>query len=196
MARLSRRRLLAFGLAMPVGLVEAFRTAAGQGLGRFTVPTATCGDETHPTPAVPDAGFFRPGLPERQVLAGADAPGQRLRLTGVVAGMRCGPIAGARLDFWQADAGGRYDPAGFNLRGHQLSAADGGYRVDTIVPGGHAGRARCIWARVTPPQGSALTTALFFPDDPLAARDAGARPELAVHLVDPAHATFNFTLDL
>ncbi len=44
------------------------------------------------------------------------------------------PIAGARLDFWQADTEGLYDRTGHHLRGVVLSDADGRYQIATVVP--------------------------------------------------------------
>src|SRR3712207_6926313 len=47
---------------------------------------------------------------------------------------RCRPVAGALLDFWQADARGEYDNSGFRLRGHQFADSRGRYRLRTVVP--------------------------------------------------------------
>lgn len=49
-----------------------------------------------------------------------------------------GAIAGATLDFWQADSNGIYDRAGDHLRGIVRSDPDGRYRVETVVPDDYA----------------------------------------------------------
>ena len=110
------------------------RLTFAQGLDKFTIPTVACKDEK-PTPGVADDKTFRPGAPQRTRLADAGTPGQKLVLTGTVKGVVCGPIKGARVDFWQADARGVYDATGFRLRGYQMTDANGQYRLETIVPG-------------------------------------------------------------
>ena len=84
-------------------------------------------------------------------------------LGGSVLGLDCKPLAGALLDFWQADAEGAYDNQGFRLRGHQFTDADGRYRLETVVPGLYPGRTRHIHVKVQRPRGRVLTTQLFFP---------------------------------
>lgn len=64
---------------------------------------------------------------------GPDAP--RLTLTGLVTDAATGsPIAGAHLDFWQADHEGHYDHGGNHLRGVVISDASGRYALRTVVP--------------------------------------------------------------
>ena len=53
--------------------------------------------------------------------------GTRVIVTGYVLTRDCKPIAGAWLDFWQADDIGAYDNTGFKLRGHQFTDAAGRY---------------------------------------------------------------------
>ena len=195
---MTRRGFLQIGLAAPLAAVWTARAAArGQGLDRFTSAGSVCKDEK-PTIGVPDDKTFRPGAPERSVLAGREVAGQRLTIAGTVSGVVCGPIKGARVDFWQADAQGRYDTTGFQLRGFQLSDADGRYRIETIVPAATAGRARHVNARVQAAGKPLLTTALYFPDDAGNARDPNFRPELLMKIVaagSDLNATFNFVLD-
>src|SRR6187455_1942784 len=104
--RLSRRRWLAFltGLA---GLWTARRAEASQArpanpLADFMVTTPTCSDLTKLTPAVPSDGTFREQAPLRTRLVSADVTTGLISLSGIVSGLKCGPIAGARVDFWQA----------------------------------------------------------------------------------------------
>jgi protocatechuate 3,4-dioxygenase beta subunit len=47
----------------------------------------------------------------------------------------CRPLAGARVDFWQADGNGVYDNDGYRLRGYQVTDGRGRYRLETVVPG-------------------------------------------------------------
>ncbi len=120
-------------------------------------------------------------------------------MTGIVSGLRCGPIPGARLDFWQADATGRLDQSGHGLRGRQVSDASGGYRLTTVRPGARPGRAPHISARVVAPTGPSVWTELFFAGDPANARDGRCREELALLLRPSAtghQARFDFVLDL
>jgi protocatechuate 3,4-dioxygenase beta subunit len=64
------------------------------------------------------------------------------------------PVAGAKVDVWQADDSGAYDNAGYRLRGYTLTDDSGRYAMETIVPGstraGHGistSRCRCRAAR-------------------------------------------------
>lgn len=74
-------------------------------------------------------------LPQRP-----DEPGTPLRFSGQVLDVAGEPIAGARLDVWQADSAGCYSgfmpgpPAG-NLRGQVISDERGRYEVRTVDPG-------------------------------------------------------------
>lgn len=193
---MTRRRLLQIALVSPVILARRRLTFA-QGLEKFTMPTVACQDEKT-TPAVADDKTFRAGAPQRAKLADAGTPGQRLILTGTVKGVVCGPIKGARVDFWQADAQGLYDAAGFRLRGYQLTDANGQYRVETIVPAATAGRARHLGARIEAAGKPGLLTALFFPDDRANAHDPAFRPELVMETASASGgltAAFDFVLN-
>jgi protocatechuate 3,4-dioxygenase beta subunit len=72
-------------------------------------------------------------------------PGQRIAVEGrVYAGAgESRPMVGARLEIWQADSSGAYNPRASGdathvsegdlaLRGHVLTGEDGGYRFTTI----------------------------------------------------------------
>lgn len=75
------------------------------------------------------------------------ARGTAIELTGRVLDVRGRPIAGARLELWQANAAGRYahelDPAvapldpDFQSYARLTTGADGAYRIVTIKPGGY-----------------------------------------------------------
>jgi protocatechuate 3,4-dioxygenase beta subunit len=121
---------------------------------------AGCGQ---PTPSLTEGPYYRSGSPERTSLLEPGMTGTRLTLTGRVLSAGCRPVAGALLDFWQADARGAYDNAGYRLRGHQLTDASGAYRLETVVPGLYPGRTEHIHVKVRQPGGRTLTTQLFFP---------------------------------
>ena len=75
------------------------------------------------------------------------AQGQAIELSGRVLDMHGNPIAGARLDLWQANAGGRYAhpsdiasvPLDPDFQGFAsiVSDAKGDWRIVTIKPGGY-----------------------------------------------------------
>jgi len=116
-----------------------------------------------PTPAQTEGPYFKPGSPMRTSLVEPGMAGTRLALSGRVLSRDCRPIAGARLDFWQADASGSYDNAGYRLRGSQTTRSDGRYALDTVVPGEYPGRTEHIHVKVQPAGGGTLTTQLYFP---------------------------------
>ena len=198
MPRSTRREFLAQTLASGVFLAWAAPVRGGQrGLDQFLIAAPPCRDDL--TPAVPAGREFRPGAPVRRALAEPGRPGTRMTLSGFVTGLTCGRVKAARIDFWQADAAGAYDMTGDTLRGAVITDADGKYTIETIVPGAVSGRARRIGARVQPPGKPALTTYLFFPDDPAAAKDPAYKPLLVLKQTGsgtPRAYTFDFLLDL
>ena len=189
------RLLLASGAAA----LRPARHVRAQGLGDFSAGPPACSPDAKPTPGTPQGPDFRPGAPARASLLEAGVTGTRLVLTGTVAGVTCGPIARARLDFWQADAKGVYDAAGFRLRGYQLTDGNGAYRLETIVPGPTQGHAPCLHLKVQPPGKAAFTTTLFFPNQPLNRTDPQFRPELLISIPKGAvagTARFDIALNL
>jgi protocatechuate 3,4-dioxygenase beta subunit len=161
-------------------------------------PTPACGTEAA-TPAQTEGPYFKPSSPERPSLLEPEMRGRRLVVTGVVRGTDCKPVPRALLDFWQADAGGRYDNAGYHLRGHQFTDAEGRYRLETILPGLYPGRTRHIHVKAQAPNRPPLTTQLYFPGEAANARDGIFDKALLVALADaadPATARFDFVLDL
>jgi len=121
--------------------------------------------------------------------------GTRLVLSGRVLTLACAPVAGATLDFWQADAGGTYDNSGYRLRGHQLTDAAGRYYLETILPGEYPGRTEHIHVKVRAPGKAVLTTQLYFPDVARNQQDSIFDPHLLVTMQDTATgkaATFDF----
>ena len=106
-------------------------------------------------------------------------------------------VAGATLDFWQADASGTYDNRGYNLRGHQAADADGRYTLETVIPGLYTGRTEHIHVKVQPPGGGVLTTQLFFPGVARNQQDSIFNQALLIDLKDAAGGntgTFDFVV--
>jgi protocatechuate 3,4-dioxygenase beta subunit len=185
-----RRRVIRFGLAIPAGLVLAActddgnapprarsdataapGTAGATAPGGSLPPTPACVDEDDETPAQTEGPYFTPGSPERTDLGEPGMAGTALVVIGTVLGVDCRPVERALLDFWQADDAGEYDNEGFRLRGHQFTAADGTFRLSTVMPGRYPGRTRHIHVKVQAPNGPVLTTQLYFPAEPRNAAD-------------------------
>jgi hypothetical protein len=82
-------------------------------------PALSCTSPATLTPALTEGPYFKAGSPERTSLLETGMPGIKLVLTGNVLTPDCQPIAGALLEFWQADTNGQYDNSGYTLRGHQ-----------------------------------------------------------------------------
>ena len=127
------------------------------------VATAVAATTCAKSAALTEGPYWKAGSPARWNLRRAGVKGKALLMTGKVLGTDCKPIAGAAIDIWQADGEGNYDNAGYRLRGHQTSAADGSWKLRTVVPGLYPGRTEHIHVKVTPPGGSTVTTQLFFP---------------------------------
>lgn len=161
-------------------------------------PTAACLD-LKPTLAQTEGPYYTPNTPRRASLIEPGMAGTRLKVTGLVLSTKCQPVGNAMLDFWQADASGAYDNAGYRLRGHQFSDAQGRYALETVVPGEYPGRTPHIHVKVQAPERPVLTTQVYFPDAARNQSDGIFRPELVMDVRDEAGgkvATFNFVLDL
>jgi protocatechuate 3,4-dioxygenase beta subunit len=215
--RLTRRRLLQLGLALPLPMAlpacddgPTGERAAGPttaaspatttgGAAGTLAPTPACDDGDEPTLAQTEGPYFTPNSPERASLLEAGLGGQRLVVAGTVLATDCRPLQRALLDFWQADDDGQYDNQGYRLRGHQFSDAKGAWRLETIVPGLYTGRTRHIHVKVQAPDGPVLTTQLYFPGEPANDRDGIFRPELLLGGVrdrgDTRQGSFTFVLE-
>ncbi|HKA33046.1 MAG TPA: intradiol ring-cleavage dioxygenase [Candidatus Binatia bacterium] len=143
--------------------------------------TPACGD-AGATPAQTPGPFFKPRSPERKSLREEGMEGTPIVIEGHVLSTHCRPVAGALVDFWQADAKGNYDNEGFRLRGHQYTDDSGRYRLETIVPGLYPSRTRHFHVRVQPPNRAVLTTQLYFPGEPGNKRDGIFNPKLVLDL--------------
>jgi protocatechuate 3,4-dioxygenase beta subunit len=212
--RLTRRRLLQLGVALPLPAVLAAcdgatggdRTGGGSASAttaapattatpRTLQPTPACDDGDDPTPAQTEGPYFTPNSPERASLLEAGLPGDRLTVAGTVLATDCRPLRRALLDFWQADAAGQYDNQGYRLRGHQFTDADGRFRLETVVPGLYPGRTRHIHVKVQAPGGPVLTTQLYFPGEAANAGDGIFREELLLAMDGDRQASFTFVLE-
>lgn len=103
-------------------------------------------------------------------------------LTGYVLTRSCRPVAGATVDVWQADAGGAYDNAGYRLRGHELTDAQGRYWFESVVPAAYSGRTAHIHVKVKAPGQPVQTTQLYFPNEPRNTRDNIFNPALVLKI--------------
>jgi len=151
------------------------------------------------TPAQTEGPYFKASSPERTSLVEADMPGERLVITGRVLSPDGQPVAGALLDFWQADDSGAYDNGGYGLRGHQYTDANGQYTLTTVVPGLYPGRTRHIHVKIQAPNGPVLTTQLYFPGEARNSRDGIFDPALVLPIQEAggsATATFDFVVNL
>jgi protocatechuate 3,4-dioxygenase beta subunit len=124
--------------------------------------------------------YYTAGSPERASLIEAGMGGIPVLIQGRVFNSDCQPLAGVKVDFWQADADGVYDNTGYTLRGHVLSGEDGSYAIETIAPGLYPGRPAHIHVKVFAANGQELlTTQLYFPGSE-DSRDVAAASDLLV----------------
>ncbi len=106
-------------------------------------------------PTTPDmlGPFYKPDAPARAVT------GQGLVVSGTVRSARgCGPLPGARLEWWSADGRGAYQD---ELRATQRTAGDGAYRYETIAPGRYPGRPPHLHVKVSAPGHRTLVTQVY-----------------------------------
>jgi protocatechuate 3,4-dioxygenase alpha subunit len=131
-------------------------------------PSQTAGPYVHigltPEASGHDMGVARLGA----VIAGPDAPGERVRIAlSVLDGLDV-PVRDAVVEVWQADAAGRHEAAG-DFRGWGRFAADpatGDFAFETVKPGRAGGQAPhlTLWI-VARGINTGLQTRLYFPDD-------------------------------
>lgn len=96
------------------------------------------------TPSQTVGPFFKYGLqwPGGDTLFPGSAPGRRIRISGVVSDFQGAAVPDALIEFWQADASGRFGEergkasGGF---GRVPTDAAGRYSINTIYPGPVAG---------------------------------------------------------
>ena len=174
-ARIARRELLAAALA-GTALAGVPWRAGAQGAPRIPTPRQTEG------PFYPDR---LPADDDNDLVAvkgqSGIARGEILLLAGTVTDLAGKPLAGARVEIWQCDAGGRYhhsrdsassppDP-NFQGWGKFVTAADGGYRFRTIRPVPYPGRTPHIHFKVSGKVIPVLVTQMYVEGEPGNARD-------------------------
>jgi protocatechuate 3,4-dioxygenase beta subunit len=170
----TRRSVIGAGVFAAGSLLAIDRSLAEAQL----AATPACHDGDEATLSQTEGPYFKPSSPERIELLETGMAGQPIELVGFVLTRGCKPLAGALLDFWQADDKGRYDNSGFRLRGHQFTDAEGRYRLRSVVPGIYPGRTRHIHVKVQPRGGRVLTTQLYFPGEAQNRSDGLFRKEL------------------
>ncbi len=128
-------------------------------------PAPVCSGLTQPQMEGP---YYIPDTPERNILFEEGMEGTKLILVGYVLDQDCNPLPNTWLDFWQADARGEYDNAGYRLRGHQFTDEQGRYSLETVLPGLYLSRPiEHIHVKVRPEGGEEITSQLYFPDRPV-----------------------------
>ena len=190
---LSRRRMIATGAC--AGLVLPARLAVAQGL----TPTPACHDGDAPTRAEIEGPYFKTNSPLRSDLREPGIAGRPVELSGVVLTRSCRPVGNALVELWHANEQGEYDNAGFRLRGHLSTDAQGRYAFRTIFPGLYPGRTRHYHVKVQAPNSAVLTTQLYFPDEPRNRRDSFFHDELVMKVAaadDALRARFDVVLSL
>jgi protocatechuate 3,4-dioxygenase beta subunit len=107
-----------------------------------------------PTPSDSEGPFYKPNAPERS------STGAGLVVSGRLLGAPdCRPLSGGRIEWWHADASGRYDDA---HRGSQTVKADGTYSYTTDFPGKYPWRPLHIHVKALAPGYRPLTTQVYF----------------------------------
>jgi len=119
----------------------------------WSLPAAGAESACTPTRADAMGPFYVPNAPERSVT------GRGLVVSGVVRSARqCTPLAGARIEWWSANARGDYDG---ERRASQRVDAGGRYRYETVFPGRYPGRPPHLHVRVMAPGHKPLVTQLY-----------------------------------
>ncbi len=92
------------------------------------------------TPSQTIGPFFKYGLqwPGGHVLFADSAPGRRIRVSGIVTDYKEQPVSDALIEFWQADAEGRFGAQAGGVSGgfgRVSTDGKGGYAIETRYPG-------------------------------------------------------------
>lgn len=186
----TRRTWLA-SVAAAVGVTRLIAQQLPPGVGVAAPPP--CDPATTPTPERRVAGY-RTGAPWDPAAGRSTAV---LVVTGTVAGVRCGPIAGATVDWWHLD-----DPA---QRGRTRTDRDGRYRYETPQPvvRTRSRDAAVLGLRVDVPGKTVWTSGLSLPDTTAGGRprdDRAVDPRLVMTALDRREGrvsvSFNVILDL
>jgi protocatechuate 3,4-dioxygenase beta subunit len=157
-----------------------------------------CTAPATPLVQLTEGPYYTANPPQNANLRTAGVAGTPLTLTGYVVSKSCQPIAGAKLDFWQADGNGNYDNSGYTLRGWQLTDANGAYKLETVIPGLYPGRTEHIHFKVTV-NGQTSTSQLFFPGVSQNSSDSIYSEQMLVKLntsTSPVTGTFTFVVNV
>lgn len=165
---------------------------AGIGAAMTAGPGAALGQARKATPFTDLGPFYpvvRPADEDHDLTLvgrnGKRAIGQLIEVTGRVLDMRGNPVAGSRIELWQANAAGRYahpgdtnpnplDP-GFQGFARLRTAADGRYRYLTVKPGAYpdgdsSPRPPHVHLDISGAR-TRIVTQMLFPGDPLNVKD-------------------------
>ena len=173
-------------------------TAAASATQTTTNATLACTAPATALVELTEGPYYKANPPQNATLRTAGAAGTPLTLTGYVVSKSCQPIAGAKLDFWQADGNGNYDNSGYTLRGWQLTDVSGAYRLETVIPGLYPGRTEHIHFKVTV-NGQTYTSQLFFPGVSQNSSDSIYSSRMLVTLntsTSPIGGTFTFVVNV
>jgi protocatechuate 3,4-dioxygenase beta subunit len=157
-----------------------------------------CTAPATPLVQLTEGPYYTANPPQNATLRTAGVAGTPLTLTGYVVSRSCQPIAGAKLDFWQADGNGTYDNSGYTLRGWQLTDASGAYKLETVIPGLYPGRTEHIHFKVTV-NGQTYTSQLFFPNVSQNSSDSIYSAQMLVKLnpsTSPVTGTYTFVVNV
>ena len=163
-----------------------------------TTAAIACIAPAQPLVELTEGPYYKASPPQNATLRTAGVAGTPLTLTGYVVSTSCQPIAGAKLDFWQADGNGNYDNSSYTLRGWQLTDANGAYRLETVIPGLYPGRTEHIHVKVTV-NGKTYTSQLFFPGVAQNEGDSIYSSRMLVTLntsTSPVSGTFTFVVNV
>jgi protocatechuate 3,4-dioxygenase beta subunit len=161
--RLSRRDVLekALGLGVVTSTVALAPAELLAALEEQAKPrSATTAAELGP--------FYKRKAPEDPQLRAAGDPGLPLTVNGQVLDTRGNPLPGAAIEIWQTNHLGQYDLDGYRYRARLLSAKDGAYAFESVMPGHYPDRVcQHVHYLVTAPGHKPLVTQLYFATDPV-----------------------------
>lgn len=148
--------------------------------------------------------FYRPNAPIRSDLTYEGLEGTRIELKGNVYKSDCiTPLQNAMVEIWHCNAEGEYDNDSndYNQRARIITAEEGAYSFNTILPGkylnGKLYRPAHIHYRVTEANSKELISQIYFKGDPHIENDPWASLEKAkLRIIDLIPQDVNGTLSL
>lgn len=128
---------------------------------------AACEQSLSPSGPIGGPPEYIPGAPLRSSLLEPGATGQRIKIFGRALTTKCESLSNARLDFWHTDGGGKYDMTSYRFRGALHTNEQGGFTLETVMPGPYLG-ARHVHFLLATRLGNSLQTlmlsgGIFFP---------------------------------